>query len=81
MDPIRSHLSVFAAAFLALVGWATAAHALVLDWDAVTWDPGSLDQFLRYCNDAHNDITISITSRQANIWADDPTYGHPDTGR
>jgi hypothetical protein len=51
------------------------AHALVLDWDSVTWAPGSLVNSYDLTGDAVNDITVTITSKQANIWANDPTTG------
>ena len=51
------------------------ADALVLDWDGVTWSPGSLINSYDLNGDATNDITVQITSQQANIWAVDPTSG------
>jgi hypothetical protein len=51
------------------------AQALVLDWDAATWDPGSLINSYDLNGDTVNDITVKITSQQANIWALDPTSG------
>lgn len=51
------------------------ARALVLDWDSVTWAPGSLINSYDLNGDTVNDITVKITSQQANIWAVDPTSG------
>ena len=51
------------------------AHALVLDWDSVTWSPGFLNNSYDLNGDAVNDITVSITSRQANVWTNDPGTG------
>lgn len=63
-------------AALALAGFTAApARALVLDWDQVAWAPGSLINSYDLNGDAVNDITVRITSQQANIWANDPTSG------
>jgi hypothetical protein len=51
------------------------AHALVLDWDSVTWAQGSLINSYDVNGDTVNDVTFTITSQQANIWAFDPTSG------
>jgi hypothetical protein len=67
---------VIAAASLAfLLAGPRVAHAVVLDWDSVTWAPGSLINSYDLYGDAANDITVKITSQQANIWAVDPTSG------
>jgi hypothetical protein len=76
MGKIHSRFSVLAAIFLGLLGAAaTPAHALVLDWDAVAWADGSLNNSYDVNADTINDITVQITSQQANIWATDPTTG------
>jgi hypothetical protein len=76
MSKVRSRLSVLAALFMAsLGGLATSAQALVLDWDAVAWNDGSLINSYDLNSDAINDITVTITSQQANIWALDPATG------
>lgn len=63
-------------AALALATFVAApARALVLDWDQVAWSPGSLINSYDLNGDAVNDITVRITSQQANIWAADPTTG------
>src|SRR5438105_8863650 len=54
---------------------AAPVRALVLDWDTVAWAPGDLVNSYDLNGDAVNDITVRITSRQANIWAIDPTSG------
>ena len=62
------------------------AHALVLDWGAISsdpnapgplgvWAPGDLVNAYDLNGDAVSDITVRITSQQANIWATDPTSG------
>jgi hypothetical protein len=51
------------------------ADALVLNWDSTVWNPGSLVNSYDLSGDAVDDITVKITSKQANIWAIDPTSG------
>src|SRR4051812_5764244 len=51
------------------------ANALVLDWDSAAWAPGDLVNSYDLNGDTVNDITVKITSQQANIWALDPTSG------
>jgi hypothetical protein len=76
MGKVRSPLSVFAAICLVwLGGWASPAHALILDWNTVSWNDGSLNNALDVDGDTINDITVAITSQQANIWANDPATG------
>lgn len=76
MGTIRNRFCVFSAVLLALLaGWTGTANALVLDWDLVTWAPGSLINSYDLNGDAVNDITARITSQQANIWAVDPATG------
>ena len=54
---------------------ARSANALILDWDGVAWAPGSLVNSYDLNGDAVNDITVQVTSQNANIWQDDPTTG------
>ena len=76
MGNARSRFCLFAAVFLvSLGGLVTPAHALVLDWDAITWNDGSLINSYDLNSDAINDITVTLTSQQANIWALDPATG------
>jgi hypothetical protein len=63
------------AALACLLAPAPTAKALVLDWDGVTWNPGSLNSSFDLNADAINDITVSMTSQQANIWTNDPVTG------
>jgi hypothetical protein len=56
-------------------GAASPARALVLDWDTAVWAPGDLSNSYDLNGDSVNDITIQVTSQQANIWANDPTTG------
>src|SRR5438067_10190513 len=65
---------VIAAIFLAIFK-AAPARALVLDWDTAAWAPGDLVNSYDLNGDAVNDITVKVTSQQANIWAIDPTSG------
>lgn len=74
MSKVHSRLCVFATLAL-LGGWSSSAQALVLDWDAVTWNDGSLNNSLDVDNDGINDVTVVLTSQQANIWANDPATG------
>jgi hypothetical protein len=74
MSVYPRRLCVIAAACLAFFA-ARDARALVLDWDSVTWSPGSLNNSYDLTGDAINDITVAITSKQANIWDIDPTSG------
>lgn len=76
MGRIHSRFCVFTAISLALLaGWCSSARALVLDWDSVAWADGSLNNSFDLNGDAINDVTVQITSQQANIWANDPTTG------
>jgi hypothetical protein len=76
MRVLPHRFCVVAAACLAFfAAQPQAAHALVLDWDAVVWSPGSLINSYDLTGDAINDITVKITSQQANIWTLDPTTG------
>jgi hypothetical protein len=54
---------------------AAPARAVVLDWDSVTWNPGELTNSYDVTGDGVNDITIQMTSQQANVWALDATTG------
>lgn len=51
------------------------ARALVLNWDTAAWAPGDLQNSYDLNGDSVNDVTVQITSQQANIWATDPTSG------
>ncbi len=51
------------------------AQALVLDWDSATWSPGFLNNSYDVNGDGINDVAVSITSRQANVWTTDPGTG------
>jgi hypothetical protein len=60
-----------------LIGLAAthSARALVLDWDGVAWSPGSLINSYDLNGDSVNDVTVTITTQQANIWQNDPASG------
>ena len=58
-----------------LLGWAAPARALVLDWDGVSWTPGSLNNSYNLNGDAFNDITVDITSQNQGVFTNDPTSG------
>ena len=76
MGKVHHRFRVFAAIFLALLGgWASPAQALVLDWDTVAWGDGNLSNSYDLNSDTINDITVQITSQQANVWTTDPATG------
>ena len=76
MGKVRRRLSVFAAIFVASWGeLAAPAHALVLDWDAVTWANGSTNNSYDVDGDAVNDISIVLTTQDQATWAPDPATG------
>ncbi|MEY2510328.1 MAG: hypothetical protein QOE26_1091 [Verrucomicrobiota bacterium] len=58
-----------------LLGSPRFAHALVLDWDTVAWTPGSLNNSYDLTGDAVNDITVTITGQNSNIFTNDPATG------
>jgi len=66
---------VLAALALFLAGWTGTAHALVLDWDAVAWTPGSLNNSYDVNGDGINDVTVNITSQNPGIFTNDPFTG------
>jgi hypothetical protein len=70
----RRILVVTAACLLFLAG-SRPAQAVVLNWDSAAWAPGSLINSYDLNGDAVNDITVQITSQNANIWQNDPTSG------
>jgi hypothetical protein len=74
---IRTHrLCVVAAVCLAFsLAAPHAAQALVLDWNSVAWAPNTFSHSYDLTGDTVNDITVAITSKQANIWDNDPTSG------
>jgi hypothetical protein len=51
------------------------AHALVLDWDSVAWADGSRNNSYDLTGDGVNDITVTLTAQNNNIWTTDPTTG------
>jgi hypothetical protein len=75
MRVLPRHLCVIAACLLFCGAGLRPAEALVLDWDSAAWNPGSLVNSYDLTGDSVKDITVAITSRQANIWALDPTSG------
>ncbi|MEY2518481.1 MAG: hypothetical protein QOF24_240 [Verrucomicrobiota bacterium] len=60
---------------LLLAGWSATAKAVVLDWDTVTWNPGSLSNSYDLNGDSINDITVTLTAQNANVWTNDPVSG------
>jgi hypothetical protein len=58
-----------------LASWATPVRALVLNWDGVTWTPGSLNNSFNLNGDGFNDITVDITSQNQGVFTNDPTTG------
>src|SRR5256714_5698619 len=75
MSVFRKRVGVIAAAALLFLAGPGAAHALVLDWDSVTWSAGFLNNSYDLNGDTVDDVTVSITSRQANVWTTDPLSG------
>src|SRR5204862_5879630 len=69
------YILVIAAAALLSLGAARPARALVLDWDTAAWTPGDLVNSYDLNGESVNDITVQITSQQANIWTNDPLSG------
>ena len=66
---------LLAAIFLGLViGGINTVQAMVLDWDALTWNSGSLSNSYDLNADTVNDITISMTA-QNNTFTNDPETG------
>jgi hypothetical protein len=63
-----------------LLGGPRFAHALVLDWDSVTWTAGSLNNSYDLNGDAVNDITVTITSQNPGIFTTDPATGMQTPG-
>lgn len=57
------------------IGAVSSRAAVVLDWDSATWTPGSLSDSYDLNGDTVTDISIQITSKQANIWDVDQTSG------
>jgi hypothetical protein len=76
MSVYPRRVCVIAAVCLAFcLAGSRSAHALVLDWDSATWAPGSLVNSYDLTGDAVNDITVTLTAQNNNIWTTDPTTG------
>jgi hypothetical protein len=60
---------------LLLAGWTATAKAVVLDWDTVTWNPGSLNNSYDLNGDSINDVTVALTSQNPGVWDNDPNTG------
>lgn len=76
MGKARKRLAVLAGIALVLLdGWASSAHGLVLDWDAVAWADGSTNNSYDLTGDAVNDVTVTLTTQQPNVWTTDPATG------
>jgi hypothetical protein len=76
MAKAHSRLSVFALFLLVLSGGGViSADALVLDWDAVAWTNGSVNNSYDLNGDAINDITVALTTQDQATWAADPATG------
>ena len=58
-----------------LAGWVDTANALVLDWDGVSWTPGSLNNSYDVNGDSINDVIVNITSQNPGVFTNDPTTG------
>jgi hypothetical protein len=66
---------VVAACLAFLMAGSRSAHALVLDWDSVTWNPGSLNNSYDLNGDSVNDVTVKITSQNPGVFTTDPATG------
>ena len=76
MGSLHFRLALFAAASLVLVGgWARPAQAMVLDWDAAAWTPGSTNNSFDVNGDTINDISVVLTTQDQATWATDPATG------
>jgi hypothetical protein len=76
MSVFPRHVCVVAAACLAFcLAGPRVAHALVLDWDSVSWTAGSLNNSYDLTGDGLNDITVALTAQNNNIWTNDPATG------
>lgn len=76
MGRVSKRLAVFAGIALVLPGgWASSAHALVLDWDAVAWADGSTNNSYDLNGDAINDVSVVLSTQQPNVWTTDPATG------
>jgi hypothetical protein len=51
------------------------ANALVLNWDSAAWNNGDLSNSYDLTGDSLNDITVTLTAQNANVWTNDPTSG------
>jgi len=65
-------LSVARAVLVALLLSATSAWAVVLDWSAVSWTPGSLSQSYDVDADGKNDINIAISGTTSALLSGSP---------
>jgi hypothetical protein len=75
MGTVHLRLCVYAASLVFLAGWARPAHGLVLDWDAVAWTPGSVNNSFDLNGDAINDVSVALTTQDQATWAADPATG------
>lgn len=75
MGKVRTRLCVFAATLALLGGFTPPAHAMVLDWDAVAWTPGSTNNSYDLNGDAVNDISVVLILNDQATWAADPATG------
>jgi hypothetical protein len=67
---------IYVVSFVLLgAGWIAPAKAVVLDWDTVTWNPGSLNNSYDLNGDNVNDITVALTSQNPGVWDNDPNSG------
>lgn len=76
IDMRTSRLPIYVVALaLGLAGWIAPARAVVLDWDTVTWNPGSLSNSYDLNGDSINDVTVTLTSQNPGVWTTDPATG------
>jgi hypothetical protein len=76
MSIFTHRVYVVAAIYLAFaLAGSPKADALVLDWDSVAWTAGSTNNSYDLTGDGVNDIKVTLTAQNANIWTNDPTSG------
>lgn len=68
-------LMVLAAAWVLSTLATPSALGLVLDWDSVAWANGSQNNSYDLNGNGTNDITVSMTAQNSNIWTNDPATG------
>jgi hypothetical protein len=74
MSTFPRRVCVIAVACLFSLAGTQAANALILDWDAVSWTPGTVNNSYDLNGDSINDVTVKMAA-QNNTFTNDPTTG------